>query len=370
MKIALVHDYINQYGGAERVLEAFMDMYPDAPVYTLISDLSKMPERFRQVDIRNSFIQSVPFSRKLYKHMINLFPIAIEQFDLREFDVILSTSSAFAKGVLTNPNQLHISYCHTPMRYVWDLYHQYVKEDIKNPLFKFVLPLLLHSIRNWDQLSSRRVDHFIANSLNVAKRIEKYYGRPSQVIYPPVNFDQYYKSDQIKDYFLVVSRLLPYKRVDTVIEAFNQLKKPLIIIGDGYDRKRLESLAGSNITFLGYQSDETIAKYYSECQAFIMAGEEDFGITPLEAQASGRPVIAYRMGGSLETVIEGQTGLFFNEQKPESLLHTIQQFSNDQFDSDTIRNHALAFSTQRFKQEIAAFIHQKIRGDHNENETY
>jgi glycosyltransferase involved in cell wall biosynthesis len=370
MKIALVHDYINQYGGAERVLEAFMDMYPEAPVYTLISDLSKMPERFRHVDIRNSFIQSIPFSKKFYKHMINLFPLAVEQFDLREYDVILSTSSAFAKGVITNPNQLHISYCHTPMRYVWDLYHQYMNEDIKNPLFKLVLPMLLHRIRIWDQVSSRRVDHFIANSKNVSKRILKYYGRPSQVIYPPVNFEQYHISDQIQDYFLIVSRLLPYKRVDMVIEAFNQLKKPLVIIGDGYDRKRLESLAGPHITFLGYQSDETIAQYYSQCQAFIMAGEEDFGITPLEAQASGRPVIAYRKGGSLETVIEGETGLFFNEQKPSSLLNTLEKFSVKDFNSNTIRNHALSFSTPRFKQEINAFIQQKIRGAHDENETY
>jgi glycosyltransferase involved in cell wall biosynthesis len=244
-----------------------------------------------------------------------------------------------------------------------------MNEDIKNPLFKLLLPMLLHRIRIWDQVSSRRVDHFIANSKNVSKRILKYYGRSSQVIYPPVNFEQYHIAEQIQDYFLIVSRLLPYKRVDMVIEAFNQLKKPLVIIGDGYDRKRLESLAGPHITFLGYQSDETIAQYYSQCQAFIMAGEEDFGITPLEAQASGRPVIAYRKGGSLETVIEGETGLFFNEQKPSSLLNTLEQFSVENFNSDTIRNHALGFSTPRFKQEIDAFIQQKIRGAHHENET-
>lgn len=368
MKIALVHDYLNQYGGAERVLEAFMDLYPDAPIFTLISNLEKMPERFRSSDIRNSLIHSLPLSRKYYKHMINLFPLAVEQFDLRGYDVVLSTSSAFAKGVITNANQLHICYCHTPMRYVWDLYHQYVNDDVRSRLIKFVLPLLLHRIRIWDQVSSSRVDYYIANSSNVARRIRKYYGRKSKVIYPPVNFDSYAISPQTDDYFLIVSRLLPYKRVDIAIEACNKLQLPLTIIGDGYDRIRLQKIAGPTITFLGYQSDATIASYYAKCKAFIMAGEEDFGITPLEAQASGRPVIAFRKGGTLETVKENETGLFFNEQTPESLADVLQRFDDYRFVPETIRNHAMSFSLDRFKQEISQLVTSLYKGETNESE--
>jgi glycosyltransferase involved in cell wall biosynthesis len=359
MKVALVHDYLNQYGGAERVLECLMDLYPDAPVFTLISDLKKMPPRFREADIRHSFIQSLPFAKSQYKKMLGLLPLAIEQFDLRGYDLIFSSSSAFAKGVITNPDQIHVCYCHTPLRYVWDLYHQYIKE-IRNPIYKIVLPRILHKIRIWDQVSSRRVDYFIANAHNVAKRIAKYYGRESTVIHPPVQLNQFSLSRTVDDYFLIVSRLIPYKRIDIVIEAFNQLRWPLVIIGDGYDRKRLESLAGPTITFLGYQPDDVIAEYYSKCKAFIMAGEEDFGITPLEAQASGRPVIAFRKGGALETVKEFETGLFFNEQSSDSLLETLKTFDPGAFDAQKIRNHASQFGADRFKDRIMAFIQSLI----------
>jgi glycosyltransferase involved in cell wall biosynthesis len=355
MKVAIIHDYLNQYGGAERVLECFMDLFPDAPIYTLLSDLSKMPDRFQTATIRNSFIQKVLFSRSQYKKMLGLLPLAIEQFDLREFDLVLSTSSAFAKGVITNPAQIHICYCHTPMRYVWDLYHQYLQEN-KNPIYKTILPFILHKIRNWDQLTAQRVDHFVANSYNVAKRISKYYGRESTVIHPPVQFDRYSLSSSVQDYFLIVSRLIPYKRIDIVIEAFNELNWPLVIIGDGYDRKRLEGMAGPSIKLLGYQSDEIIAQYYSNCRAFIMAGEEDFGITPLEAQASGRPVIAFRKGGALETVVEYKTGLFFDEQTSSSLINTLRVFDSYSFDPVQIRNHAESFSEENFKEKIMSFI--------------
>lgn len=356
MKIAIVHDYLNQYGGAERVLECFLDLFPDAPVFTMLTDLSKMPKRFEKVDIRNSFIHSLPFAKKHYKKMLSLFPVAVEQFDLREFDVVLSSSSAFAKGVITNPNQVHICYCYTPMRYVWDLYHQYIKEDVSNPLFRMALPFVLHKIRLWDQMTAQRVDHFIADSKSISNRIHKYYGRDSDVIYPPVSFDKFKQSEQIEDFFLIVSRMIPYKRIDLAIEAFNRLKKPLVIIGDGYDRNRLQSMAGPTITFLGRQPDEVIVDYYSRCKGFILAGEEDFGITPLEAQASGRPVIAYGKGGALETVVAGVTGVFFNEPTVESLLQAVQQFDSITFDSEKIREHAKSFDEQRFKQEILDFI--------------
>ncbi|MFC3771461.1 glycosyltransferase [Paenibacillus sp. GCM10012303] len=360
MKIAIIHDYLNQYGGAERVLEIFMEMFPEAPIYTMVSDLSKMPEKFQKADIRTSFIQKIPFSKNHYKKMLSLFPIAVEQFDLRGYDVILSSSSAFAKGVITNPNQLHICYCYTPMRYVWDLYHQYMNEDITNPIFKFALPRVLHKIRMWDQLTAQRVDHFIADSKSISRRINKYYGRDSEVIYPPVNLDQFYRSDTIGDYYLIVSRLIPYKRIDIVIQAFNELNLPLVIIGDGYDRKRLEAMAGPSVKLLGFQSDEVIAEYYSKCKCFILGGEEDFGITPLEAQASGRPVIAYRKGGALETVKENQTGLFFDHSTPESVIAAVRQIETMNFDSNQIQAHANEFSTTTFKQKIMDFIQEKI----------
>jgi glycosyltransferase involved in cell wall biosynthesis len=359
MKVAIIHDYLNQSGGAERVLESFMELFPDAPVYTIISDLPRMSSAIQAADVRHSFIQSIPFSKKHYKKMLGLFPMAVEQFDLREYDLVLSSSSAFAKGVITYPHQLHICYCYTPMRYVWDLYHQYIQEDVRSPIYRFLLPFMLHRIRMWDQLNSQRVHHFIADSINVSNRIQNYYGRNSTVICPPVNFNQFNVADTLEDYFLIVSRLIPYKRISIAIEAFNKLKWPLVIIGDGYDRKRLEALAGPTIRFLGQQPDEVIVEYYSKCQAFILAGEEDFGITPLEAQASGRPVIAYRKGGALETVIERETGLFFEEQTADSLIEVLISFQNYEFVPARIREHAFTFGKDRFKQEISAFIRTK-----------
>jgi glycosyltransferase involved in cell wall biosynthesis len=356
MKIAIVHDYLNQRGGAERVLECFMDLFPEAPIYTIVSDLSVMPERIQKADIRHSFIQSIPFSRKHYKKMIGLFPLAVEQFDLREFDVILSSSSAFAKGVLTNPHQVHICYCYTPMRYVWDLYHQYIKEDIKNPIYRWILPFVLHRIRIWDQVSAARVDHFIADSAAIARRIRKYYRREAEVIYPPVNLDRFHLSNTSEDFYLIVSRLIPYKRIDLAIEAFNRLKLPLVIIGDGYDRDRLQAMAGPTVQLLGYQPDVVAADYYSRCKAFILPGEEDFGITPLEAQASGKPVIAYGRGGALETVIDGVTGVFFHEPTADSLISAIRRLEGLSIRSEDCRRQAMNFTEEAFKAKILAFI--------------
>lgn len=362
MRIALVHDYLNQYGGAERVLECFMDMYPDAPVYTAIADLDKLPRRFKEADVRTSFIQDIPFSRKHYKKMLSLFPLAMEQLDMRGFDLVLSSSSAFAKGVITTSEQVHVCYCHTPMRYVWDLYHQYVKE-IRNPVFKKALPVILHKIRIWDQLNAQRVDHFISNSLNVSRRIQKYYRRESHVVHPPVGFSHLLSTlpSNSDHFFLIVSRLIPYKKIDLVIEACNQLQLPLVIIGDGYDRPRLQELAGPSVQLLGFQPDEVIQNYYAQCKGFILAGEEDFGITPLEAQAHGKPVIAFGKGGALETVIEGKTGLFFKEQSVESLMQALQNFNEANFNSYQIRNHAHTFNEDRFKIAMRESIDLAIR---------
>jgi glycosyltransferase involved in cell wall biosynthesis len=356
MKVAIVHDYLNQRGGAERVLECFIDLFPNAPIYTIISDLSIMPDKIRNADVRHSFIQSIPFSKKHYKKLIKWFPLAVEQFDLREYDVVLSSSSAFAKGVITNPNQLHICYCYTPMRYVWDLYHQYINEDVTNPIFKFLLPQVLHHIRIWDQVSAQRVDHYIADSNSIANRINKYYRREASVIYPPVNLDRFSIPQESEDFFLIVSRLIPYKRVDLAIQACNDLKLPLVIIGDGYDRSRLEAMAGPTVRMLGYQDDTTTTEYYRRCRAFILPGEEDFGITPLEAQACGKPVIAYGKGGALETVVDGSTGLFFNGSSVDSLKDALSRFNPNSFDPHRCRQQAMKFSEEGFKTQILSEI--------------
>lgn len=354
MNIGLVHDYLNQNGGAEKVLDEFHNLFKEAPIYTLIED-ENVSKKF-EADIHSSFIQKIPFSRKHYKKMLPLFPVAIENFRLEEYDVVLSSSSAFAKGIITKPNTTHICYCHTPMRYVWDLYHAYLYDDGPRGLYRKVLPLILHYIRIWDRISADRVDYFIANSYNVKRRIEKYYQRDAVVIHPPVEVSRFSISNSIDDYFLIVSRLIPYKRIDIVIEAFNELGYPLIVIGDGYDLQRLKNMANSNIIFLGYQSDEVIAEYYQKCKAFIFPGEEDFGITPLEAQASGRPVIAYRKGGALETVIDQETGLFFNKQDKDYLKSAVELFYTKDFDPLHIREHAIKFDSSIFKEKISGYV--------------
>lgn len=362
MKIAIVHDYLNQLGGAERVLEIMCDMFPDAPVYTLLADPDVITEPIRKHKIHESFISRLPLVKKHYKKYLLLFPTAIEQFDFSEYDVVLSSSSAFAKGIITKPDTKHICYCYTPMRYSWDLYHQYLGEDGPGGLYSKVLPFGLNYIRMWDQLTADRVDDFIAISEYVSKRIEKYYRRDSQILYPPANIERFTVLDQaqVEDFYLVVSRLLPYKRVDIVIEACNELKKPLVIIGDGYDRARLEKLAGPTIMFMGYQPDHVIAEYYSKCKAFIFAGDEDYGLTPVEAQASGRPVVAFGRGGALETVKENMTGLFFKEQTKDSLIHTLAQFNVNDFNPQIIRAHSEKFGKQPFIDGLHKIIQDAL----------
>jgi len=361
MKVALVHDYLNQMGGAERVVLAFHELFPDAPLYTSIYDPRRVDAAFQQIDIRTSFMQRLPFVKKHHQPFLPLYPFAMERLDLRGYDLILSSSSAFGKGVITKPGTMHICYCHTPMRWCWN-YDEYVEREQLGKLARGVLPFLITWLRVWDQTTAMRVDHFIANSPAVADRIQKYYRREAVVIPPPVDASRFLfdPTTQPEDYFLVVSRFMPYKRIDLAIQACNRLQLPLVIIGSGRDQQRLQQMAGPTIRFLGRLSDAEVLHYYAHCRALILPGEEDFGITPLEAQASGRPVIAYSAGGALASVIDGVTGTFFQEQTVESLAATLAAFDETRYDPQIIRDHALEFDKPRFHRRILQFIEAKM----------
>lgn len=361
MKVALVHDYLNQMGGAERVLIAFHEMFPDAPIYTSIYDPQRVDPVFRSMDVRTSFMQKFPGVTKHHQPYLPFYPFAMETLDLRGYDLVLSSSSAFAKGVITRPETVHICYCHTPMRWCWN-YDEYVEREHLGKIARSILPFLITGLRIWDQTSATRVDHFIANSPIVAERIRKYYRRDAIYIPPPVDasrfpFDPTLQPD---NYFLILSRLVPYKRIDLAIQACNQLQLPLAIIGGGRDLERLKRLAGPTIRFLGRLPDEQVVHYYTHCRALIFPGEEDFGITPLEAQVCGRPVIAYGAGGALASVIDGVTGIFFREQTVESLTTAIATFNEHTFNPSVIHNHALEFDTPRFHRRILQFIETKM----------
>ena len=361
MKVALVHDYLNQMGGAERVVLAFHELFPNAPLYTSIYDPRRVDPAFQKIDIRTSFMQKMPLVKKHHQPFLPFYPFAMERLDLRGFDLVLSSSSAFGKGVITKPETMHICYCHTPMRWCWN-YDEYVEREQLGKVSRSILPFLITGMRVWDQASAMRVDHFIANSPVVAQRIAKYYRRDAVVIPPPVEASRFIFDPTIQpeDYFLVVSRLMPYKRIDLAIQACNRLQLPLVIIGSGRDQQRLQQLAGPTIRFLGRLSDAEVLHYYAHCRAFILPGEEDFGITPLEAQASGRPVVAYSAGGALASVIDGVTGTFFQEQTVESLAATLAAFDETRYDPQIIREHALEFDKPRFHRRILQFIEAKM----------
>ncbi|MFA5420719.1 MAG: glycosyltransferase [Patescibacteria group bacterium] len=366
MKTALIHDHLAQDGGAEKVLEVFSEMFPSAPIYTLLYDKENVDNRYPNRRVDASIIQKLPGGVKFYQFYLPLMPMAVEFFDLRDYDVVISDTSSFAKGVITLPNTVHICYCHTPTRYLWSDTHQYISELPYNKFLKKIASRILSRIRIWDRLAADRVDYFIANSKTVQGRIQKYYRRDSELIYPPVEVDKFFISDKVEDYFLIGCRLAPYKRVDLVVETFKKLGSDykLKIFGDGVDLKRLKKIAKNspNIEFLGRINDELKAELFSRCLAFIHPQEEDFGISKVEAMASGRPVIAYRKGGALETVIEGKTGVFFDEQKVDSLLPVIEDFykkiknKSKEWNSKEIREHSKSFSLDKFKEKISEFI--------------
>ncbi len=358
MKIALVHDYLVQYGGAERVLEAFTEIWPYAPIYTLLHDPEAMHGKFSGKRIYTSFLQKSRFARKHHRLFPPLMPIAIESFDFSKYDVVLSDSSSYAKGIITRPETLHISYVHTPMRYAWDDCQKYTQDFGFPRLIKKLVPFFMNPIRLWDKASADRVDHYIANSKFVQSRIAKYYRKQSEVIHPPVDIASFSVAPESerKDYFLMVGRLIAYKRHDIAIEAFNRLKLPLKIIGRGPEFERLKKLAGPTIEFLGRVPDEALPKYYAECQAFIFPQEEDFGIVAEEAFASGRPVIAYRGGDIVEHLEEGKMGEFFDEQTASSLESAVRRFQGKTYDPALIRSRAERFDKALFRAKIQSTV--------------
>lgn len=362
MKIALVHDHLAQDGGAEKVLKVFSEMFSEAPIYTLLYEKKNVDKYFNNRKIETSIIQKLPGGVKHYRWYLNFMPLAVEFFDLREYDLVISDTSSFAKGVITSPENIHICYCHTPTRYLWSDTHQYINELKFNRFFKKIISMQLSSLRQWDYAAAQRVDYFIANSKTVKRRIEKYYRRDSVVIYPPVETNSFYieKNRPAEKYFLIGCRLAPYKRVDIVIEAFKKLGSDyrLKVFGDGVDLKRLKKLAdlAPNIEFLGRVSDEERARLYASAEAFINPQEEDFGITVVESMASGRPVIAYGKGGATETVVDKETGTFFYEQNSEEIYQAVKNFQNDAFDPEKIKAWAEKFSVNNFQQRMKSFI--------------
>ena len=362
-KIAIVHDFLTYFGGAERVLMSLHKLYPDAPIYTLLYDEKKMKQYFPEAKIRSSFLNRLPkFIRKRKKYLLPFMPTAAETFDLRDFDIVISSSSSFVKGIITKPKAIHICYCHTPTRFLWDWHYNYLEENKIKGIKKIVILPILHYLRMWDKSASERVDYFVANSEHTAKRIEKFYGRKSEVIYPPCVAKSppppLRKGEQQNDYFLIVSRLSPYKKIDIAVEAFNKLELPLVIIGEGEDKKRLEKIANKNIKFLGFQPEEKLTQYYENCYAFVFPGEDDFGITPIEAMSFGKPVLAYRKGGVLETVIENKTGEFFDDPIPEILADGVRRLKNNynEYDVEKIKKHTKKFSEAIFKKRVKEFV--------------
>jgi len=366
MKKALVHDWFKDFAGAEKCVESFTNIWNDFEVYSLIDFLNKENREIilKGKKAHTSSIQSFPFAKKKYRNYLPFFPRAIEEFDLSEYDVILSSSHAVAKGILTHSNQLHISYVHTPIRYAWDLYHQYLRESGLKKGFKGKLAkYFLHKIRMWDMSTINRVDYYIANSHYIARRIKKVYGKESTVIYPPVDVEKFKLCENKEEFYLTASRMVPYKKIDLIVETFSKTNKKLLVIGTGPDMEKIKAKANSNIEFLGFTPDDILLDHMQRAKAFVFAAEEDFGIVPVEAQACGTPVICLGKGGTKETVVDGVTGIHFEEQTLESLLNGIQKFENnsENFNAQEIRKHALKFSKERFEKEIEAFVNEKYK---------
>ncbi|EIL2234158.1 glycosyltransferase family 4 protein [Escherichia coli] len=365
LNVGIVADWFITYAGSEKVVAEFLDVFPEAALYSVVDFLSSANKsHFKNKNITTTFIQNFPFARKKYQSYLPFMPLAIEQLDVSKHDVILSSSHAVAKGVLTGPDQLHISYIHSPIRYAWDLQHQYLRESNLHKGFKGLLAKwILHNIRIWDCRTSNGVDHFIANSKFIARRIKKVYGRNADVIYPPVDVERFTLNENKEQYYFTASRFVPYKRIDLIVEAFSHMKdKKLVVIGDGPEMNKIKAKATSNIEILGYQSNSVMVDYMRNARAFVFAAEEDFGITPVEAQSCGTPVIAYGKGGALETIrpigVEKATGVFFYNQDVKSIIDSVNFFEqhSDEIILSDCRLNALKFSEQRFKEEIKEYV--------------
>jgi glycosyltransferase involved in cell wall biosynthesis len=360
MRVAIVHDYLNQYGGAERVLEVLHDLYPEAPIFTSIYDPARLPASYRRYDIRTSFMQRLPGVSRKHQAYLPCYPVAFESFDLSGYDLVISNSSAWCKGVITPPETLHVCYCLTPMRWAWR-YREYVEREGFGRLIRLGLPAAMTALRVWDVSSAQRVDRFLAISRAVASRIRKFYGREAEVIYPPVETGRFSTDRPPGDYYLIVSRLIPYKRVDLAVEAFSRLGLPLRIAGDGRDLVELRRRAAPNIQFLGRVSDAEVVELIQGCRAFLFPGEEDFGIAPVEAQAAGRPVVAFGAGGALDTVVDGLTGVHFTEQTAAALAAAVRRLESLALRPAAIAAHAAQFDTAVFRQRLTCYVELAAR---------
>lgn len=368
INIGIVADWLVTYAGSEKVIKEFIDVFPSSELYSVVDFLSDSNrELFSGKKAKTTFIQKMPFAKSKYQKYLPLMPLAIEQLDMSGHDVILSSSHAVAKGILTGPDQLHISYVHSPIRYAWDLQHQYLRESgLSEGLKGFIAKYLLHKIRIWDYRTANGVDHFIANSKFISRRIHKVYGRSSDVIYPPVDVNNFTLNENKDNYYFTASRLVPYKRIDLIVDAFNEMpEKKLVVVGDGSEMDKIKSKAKGNIEILGYQPNNIMQKHMQNAMAFVFAAEEDFGITPVEAQACGTPVIAFGKGGVLETIIpegnQNPTGVFFDKQEPGSIIESVNKFESmqDLFEPTECRRNAEKFSEERFRTEINTYIRDK-----------
>ncbi len=360
MKVAIVHDWFVTYAGAERVVEQLLELYPEADLFSTIDFLPEEQRGFiKNKKIHTTFIQKLPGAKKHYRSYLPLMPLAIEQLDFSGYDLVISSSSCVSKGVITGPDQVHVSYVHSPIRYAWDLTHQYLNEsNLDYGIKGWLAKIILHYMRMWDTRTAYGVDFFIANSKFIAKRIKKVYGREAKVIYPPVDIDAFEYCEEKEDYYLTASRLVPYKKVKLIVEAFNEMPdKKLIVIGDGPDFLKIKAVAKKNITIMGYQSYEVLKEKMQHAKSFVFAAEEDFGITPVEAQACGTPVIAYGKGGALETIKENETGIFFYQQDVESIMDAVTRLeSMSVIEPQRCRENAEYFAIRRFKREIYEYI--------------
>lgn len=375
LKVGIVADWFITYAGSEKVVSEFLKVFPNADLYSVVDFLSADNRRkFNDKKIETTFIQKLPRAKKKYQAYLPLMPFAIEQLDVSKQNIVLSSSHAVSKGILTGPDQLHISYVHSPIRYAWDLQHQYLRESgLDHGLKGILAKWILHKMRMWDYRTANGVDHFIANSHFIARRIKKVYGRDADVIYPPVDVDSFTLNNQKEDFYLTASRMVPYKRIDLIVEAFSHLpNKKLVVIGDGPEMNKIKKKATSNIEILGYQPNEVMVDYMRKAKAFVFAAEEDFGITPVEAQACGTPVIAFGKGGALETVkgldSESPTGIFFGVQDVKSIINSINEFERygDKITAENCRENSELFSESRFRKEFEAYVMEKRTAFENE----